>query len=310
MLRVMGMVLLLTAFSGPWFLHASAQTPVLQVAETREIHSSTEHMWSLSWSPDGRSLAYSRHPHGERFPAAHIWVVDSTGGNARQLTRTSTGTYNWHPSYNVDGTQIVFYRCSQDQCTLAIMSGDGSAERTLPAPGLSARSPTWSPDGKRILFIGYKGSNPDVYVMNSDGSGLTPLIATPDDETRAQFSPDGRRLLYVASGQLRIADADGQNGRLVTLGPRDTDPRFSPDGQWIVYASRKRESFSYLRAINTADALAGLVDDKQHVLLTSGENIWDYFPAFSPDSRRLAFLRQHRVGGTWQRGTLWTATLR
>ena len=287
-----------------------AQGPQLQVGEVREIHAPPEHIWSLSWSPDGSRIAFTRHPFVQNVTTAHIWMVDASGANPRQVTQTPAGVRNWVPSLSPDGSRIAFYRCIQGPCALMVMSADGTGERTLATPDISATMPTWSPDGTRILFIGYRGNNPDVYVINVDGSALTPLVATPDDETRAVFSPDGRKLLYVASGQLRLADADGQNGRLVTLGPRDSDPRFSPDGQWIVYASRKREPFSYLRAIRVSEVLDGLVEDNRHILLTQGPNLWDYFPVFAPDGKRLAFLRQQQTGGVWQRGTLWLMTLR
>lgn len=287
-----------------------AQAPQLQVGDVREIYASPEHIGSLSWSADGSRIAFTRSPFVQNVTTAHIWIVDATGTHARQVTQTPAGVRNWVPSFSPDGSRIAFYRCSQGPCSLMVMSTDGTGERTLATPAISATMPTWSPDSTRILFIGYRGNNPDVYVINVDGSALTPLVATPDDETRAVFSPDGRKLLYVASGQLRLADADGQNGRLVTLGPRDNDPRFSPDGQWIVYASRKREPFSYLRAVRVSDALDGLVEDSKHILLTQGPSLWDYFPVFAPDGRRLAFLRQQQTGGVWQRGTLWQMTVR
>ena len=57
------------------------------------------------------------------------------------------------------------------------------------------------------------------------------------------LSPDGKRLAFVYRGDLWLASAKG--GRATPLTQHiesDTSPVFSPDGQWIAFASRRSGS--------------------------------------------------------------------
>ena len=77
---------------------------------------------------------------------------------------------------------------------------------------------------------------------------------TPDDlvfglETAAdpKVSPDGRRIAHVVAradkesdkgtSRIWLRDTDGGNARPVTAGPRDREPRWSPDGQTVAFLS-------------------------------------------------------------------------
>src|SRR5207237_8894268 len=54
------------------------------------------------WSPDGKSVLFE----SSRSGTSQLWIVDATGGDARQLTSISTGANTG--IWSRDGTRIAF----------------------------------------------------------------------------------------------------------------------------------------------------------------------------------------------------------
>jgi Tol biopolymer transport system component len=288
-----------------------AQTVPYQAVDVKPLFRSSDAIWSISWSPDGTRIAFSRHPWVRNYEYADIWVMDASGQNPTRLTSgVRTGEYNWWPAWSPDGKKIAFYRWKDKKSEIWVMNADGSDQRPLTKLGLDARYPSWSPDGSRIVFVVLERGNQDIYLMNSDGTGTIRLTETPEDEFYPSFSPDGAKIMFEAAGQIRLMDSDGRNRRYLTIGPNDGWPRFSPDGSLVAYRSRKKGDFSHIWLIRVADALEGVVPESRQTELTTGEDVWDFNPAWSPDGNKIAFLRQQRVGGQWQKAEIWILTLK
>lgn len=110
------------------------------------------------------------------------------------------------------------------------------------------------------------------------------VVAHPD------WSPDDGQLAFEANWDgarnIFIMNADGSHVRQLTFGEAmDTYPRFSPDGEWLVFLSHREPQFSMhlIRPDGT----------NERALLPADGNLE---PAFSPDSRRVAF-RTYLGGG-------------
>lgn len=54
-----------------------------------------------------------------------------------------------------------------------------------------------SADGRRVAMILSKGGSPDVYACNVDGTGMLRLTATPEDESSPCWSPNGEWICYA-----------------------------------------------------------------------------------------------------------------
>src|SRR5581483_4680807 len=109
---------------------------------------------------------------------------------------------------------------------------------------------TWSHDGKKIAFDGwsnqtnFQGAHIFVLTLGEEkpvdvGPGNTPCFS-PDDQQIVFFVPGGSRL-GLKSG-VWVMNADGKNREWISEGER---PRWSPDGDKLVFASRF-EGFSSL----------------------------------------------------------------
>ncbi len=137
-----------------------------------------------AWSPDGKQIVFTRlndstAPRGKQA----LFIIDSTGGDARQITPWSlnAGGANWSP----DDSRIVFqsYRdcsCSETSQVYTVRI-DGSGLTRLTNVGRNIE-PNWSPDGKRIIYAHEPGAGsdhlPDLWVMDSTGTRKKALVQT------------------------------------------------------------------------------------------------------------------------------------
>jgi TolB protein len=109
--------------------------------------------------------------------------------------------------------------------------------------------PDWSPDGRTIAYTG-KNGDPDnsifAFSITPDGINKQQLLTalTFPSITRLSWSPDGNKVVFMVSDnqgyyQLYTANLDGSDLKQLTYLPENhLDPRFSQDGQWIVYTKQ------------------------------------------------------------------------
>lgn len=175
---------------------------------------------------------------------------------------------------------IVFTRGA----VLFVRESNG-AEHSL---GIYGTNPVWSPDGRSIAFE----FGPDIYVARRDGSGRRVLVR---NAMHPAWAPDGRIAYTSTRGgnlDVMVADTGGGNARRLTRGLGvDETPSWSPDGRRIAYTSQR---WCSIRTIATCSTQIFVMDaDGTHKRrLTSG---WmnSVRPRFSPDGRRLVWLRAY-----------------
>lgn len=141
--------------------------------QARRITSPDSSALDLTWSPDGRRLAFER-------PALAAWEgsIYVVGADGKELRRLTTGT---QPAWSPDGAHIAFNRSN----TIYLIEPDGSNEQAIGSPFLD---PTWSPDGKRLSY--YNGAGVYVYDL---ASGVQTKL--PDATRPGEWSPDGTAFL-------------------------------------------------------------------------------------------------------------------
>ena len=120
----------------------------------------------LSWSPNGRLLAWVRSRGGA---PGKIFVTDLVAGKSRRLA------IGGDPSFSPDGRMLAFDRLVRGNVNVAVMRSDGTHERTF-GFGLL---PVWSPSGRQIAFVA-----DGLKVMNADGTRKRLVARAPGDVGR------------------------------------------------------------------------------------------------------------------------------
>jgi len=190
------------------------------------------------WSPDGRYLSFV----ATRGDSAHaqVWVLDRRMGEGQQLT---------HEKWGIEG-----YLWSPDGSRLLLSIRDPDPIDTLPAPLKPKAPPPWEIDRLQFKrdYVGYITGNRHTHLYVFDlASGVTTQITSGDfDAGSPAWSPDGTRVAFVANRtddpdsnyntDIWVVDAENQDEEAtllqITTNPgSDSDPRWSPDGEWIAY---------------------------------------------------------------------------
>ena len=146
------------------------------------------------------------------------------------------------------------------------------------------RHPGWAPAGRVI----YCTSNQACFQSEPGSAGADLLLADLWPVRDAAWSPDGQWLAFsrfrtdlVDSANLWIADAEGDNRRVLTHAPGiQQHPAWSPDGTRLAYSGGQGPR-SYELYLVTMDGM-------QTTRLTTNE-AEDLFPVWSPDGARIAY---------------------
>ena len=134
----------------------------------------------------------------------------------------------------------------------------GDATRLTTDPAWD-HDPAWSPDGKQLVFNSNRTGRFLLYRRASDGSGNDVLLSDSDEAgmEAPAWSPDGANVIFAGTGgKLWLQKVDGPPvpSRLVDTTELEDAPSFSPDGRWVVYASKKTgRSEIYVRPFPSLD---------------------------------------------------------
>ncbi|MEO8365287.1 MAG: winged helix-turn-helix domain-containing protein [Pseudoxanthomonas sp.] len=155
-----------------------------------------------SLSPDGALVAYEQIDE-ENY--GRIMIQTSAHVPPRALTNPPPGHSDAMPVWSHDGRRLAFVRHDQaSQCRIMTVASSGGNERMIAdCFGGSASTYDWTPDDSGLLMG---------------------MVVKPADEASSPL-----RLLDIASGKWHTFDYAISNGDI------DIDPRYSPDGRWIVF---------------------------------------------------------------------------
>jgi serine/threonine-protein kinase len=152
--------------------------------------------------------------------------------------------------------------------------------------------PIWTLDGKRIVYTSSRENvffgKGDIYLRAADGTGEAEKLASLPDRGLfpKSWSRDGKNLVvfeFTSSMQLAIGllSMEGNHPRKLLLQEKYSlkDPRVSPDGRWMAYASNESGKYEvYVRPFPD-------VNKARWPVSTGGGNT----PLWSPDGRVLYY---------------------
>jgi TolB protein len=192
-----------------------------------------------SWSPDGRSIAYTSFMRIQ----PQIIVSNVYQGTRETLTDEKTGAY--FSVFSPDGSRIAFMSQRDGNTEIYVMNRNGSGVRRLTNNNAGDSTPTWSPTGSQIAFTSDRSGSAQIWVMDADGLNQRRLTFGESWADRATWSPAPfNEIAYAAQSgpgyDIRIFDvATGQTRTLTDGVGTNESPAFSPNGRHISFISSR-----------------------------------------------------------------------
>lgn len=168
-------------------------------------------VWAApSWSPDGKSLAYTSPDDVQR---QKMYIVNSDGTGKRQVLNDDSR--QWSPAISPDGKSIVYVSYNDKlREELFIVDINGTSKRQLTFDEIKKNYPFWGPDGT-ITYVSYENltsSGENIFAINQDGTNKRLFVNEEDYRQRSpSFSSDGRKFSYAGinpSGIVKITTGD------------------------------------------------------------------------------------------------------
>jgi Tol biopolymer transport system component len=240
-----------------------------------------------AWSPDGRSLAFSRYGNQEHS----IYMISSIGGAERKLYSAPPAAppLDWSP----DGKFIAFSAAppGHSSSNIALLTLETLETRKLSGPvvGTQDWGPAFSPDGKQLAFVRTNGTltRAEIFIISADGSGARRLtfddawIPTPPAWTR-----DGKSIVFSSTRNglptlWRIPVSGGPEVQVPQVGVKAVGPTVASSGHRLAYEQDMGSS-----SLWSLD-LARTHDAPRQVTASKGRN---GASQLSPDGRRIVFV--------------------
>jgi Tol biopolymer transport system component len=227
-----------------------------------------------AWSPDGRTIAYSRDDGCENdyCDTSEVWLAP-LDAEPRLLTRGRD------PSWSPDGKRIAF----ADGPVVAVIGADGRG-RHLVAKGAS---PLWSPHGELIAYLAHDSQ---LWIVAANGSGPRMLAEVgPEDFA---WSPDGASIVFGNGELWSVSVSGGKPVRVTRLrGGGSDSPAFSRGGRiaWLNLPTLEGEQSNDIYVANADGSELRRVTRKRQVIV--------YPPAWSADGQKLFYVPwPHLIG--------------
>ena len=225
----------------------SVEQEGLPLAPGRRVQATlTEGSWlSVDVSPDAGTLVFDL--------LGDLYTMPFSGGVPTPLTQGMA--FDGQPRFSPDGERVVYTSDRDGGENVWIISLDKSdTVQVTEGKDASYQSPEWTPDGDYVLATKRPSGVGSIWMYHVDGGSGVEVTKDDDDGNRttgAAFGPDERFIWYaqrtgsweynsdMSDYQLRVYDRE--TGETFSRSNRyggAIRPTLSPDGRWLVYATR------------------------------------------------------------------------
>jgi Tol biopolymer transport system component/DNA-binding winged helix-turn-helix (wHTH) protein len=240
----------------------------------------------LSWSPDGKLLAYSDRA-SRNESASSIFLLSLDSSEVRRLT-SSPSRWDFNPEFSPDGQTLAFASGRQAGFAFSIYTVpvSGGEERLVITGPSYEWGLAWTREGRDIVL-------PDcAWALNPGWLRRVPVRGGKPE--RLQFGQDGiepsirgNRLVYVRQQanvttwkrQLNSPLSAGPPEKFISSTRMDSGPQFSPDGSKIAFESTRSGHYEVWMCKSDGSGLVQVT----HFDSVSGT------PRWSPDGRQIVF---------------------
>lgn len=261
---------------------------------TTEFHSTPLADGSIIFAARGNSAGQWWRRGRSHLDESELW--QKSGDTYAQLTQR--GAKQMWPMTTADGSKIYFVSDRTGPQNIWSMPRGGQAKQVTAFTDGRVLWPNLSYDGQEIVFernfklwkMKADGGKPQELGITLRGAASSPMIERLNLSTQAgelALSPDGKKVAVVSHGEIFAASSKdgGEAVRVTNTVAPESSVAWSPDSKKLVYSSERSgasEIFQYDFPTGT------------ETQLTRGAND-DISPAFSPDGKMIAFVRNARA---------------
>ena len=202
----------------------------------------------LSWSPDGKTLAYSsRKKTGLEYSLStntDIYLYDLSSGTTRNITE-GNGGYDTHPRFSPDGSKISWISMERDgyeaDLKRLFIQELKTGKKTFLTDGFEydVDETVWSPDSKSIFFLATKHAEAQLWELALKGRKIRQITTGMHDYTSLDLQA-GRLLAgrqsYTLPTDLYLVDPKTGRADQLTHENKETLDRLSPisvEKRWV-----------------------------------------------------------------------------
>lgn len=251
--------------------------------EEREFYEVFWYFGRLSWSPDGKLLAFSDREASNKPTSIYLLSLDSLAVHRITKTQGLPGDYN--PAFSPDGQTLAVNRGSQGVTSIYTVAVVGGEQHHVITGSQFGWGLAWTPDGRDIVF------GRAAWLARS--GWLWKISRQGGEPQRLQFGQEGtepsirgNRLVYARQitnlniwkrklDSLHASDPE----RFLSSTTIESGPQFSPDGSKVVFESTRSGAYEIWMCRSDGSNLIQLT----HLNTVTGA------PRWSPDGQQIVF---------------------